>query len=221
MPKEFDFPRIKLPSCFHYTGPFIDPSGFEPTLPPSVAFPYERLNDKPLIYASLGTIQNQEKEYFEIIANACAGLDIQLLISLGGTDMNPSDYSLPNAIGVPFAPHQQVIKKSDLVITHAGLNTVLGALAEGKPMVAIPITNEQPGISARIRRCGAGEVVPLKNLHVDSLRGIIRLVLKEDKYKHNAKQLQHAIKKAGGAKRAAEIIELAISTRKPVLSGSL
>jgi zeaxanthin glucosyltransferase len=98
---------------------------------------------------------------------------------------------------------------------------VLTALAEGKPMVAIPITNEQPGISARIRICGAGEVVPLKNLHVDSLREIIRLVLKEDKYKHNAKQLQHAIKKAGGVKRAAEIIELAISTRKPVLSGSL
>lgn len=219
IPKEFDFPRMKLPSCFHYTGPFIDPSGFEPTLSPSVSFPYEKLNDKPLIYASLGTIQNQEKEYFETIANACVGLDIQLIISLGGTDMNPSDYNLRNALAVPFAPHQQLIKRSDLVITHGGLNTVLGALAEAKPMVAIPITNEQPGIAARIKRCGAGEVVPLKNLHAGSLREIIRLVLKEDKYKHNAKQLQHAIERAGGARRAAEIIELAISTSKPVLSG--
>lgn len=134
--------------------------------------------------------------------------------------MCPSDYNLGKAIVVSFAPHQKLIKRSNLLITHAGLNTVLGALAEAKPMVAIPITSEQPGIAARLKRCGAGEIIPVANLSINNLRKAVHRVLKENNYKDNAQKIQQAIKKAGGAKGAANIIELAISTNKPVLASS-
>jgi zeaxanthin glucosyltransferase len=42
-------------------------------------------------------------------------------------------------------------------------------------------------------------------------------VLTGDSYKKNALRLQAAIQKAGGAKRAIDIIEQAVSTGKPVL----
>ncbi|MCP3928875.1 MAG: glycosyltransferase [Bacteroidetes bacterium] len=221
IPEIFDFSRQQLPDCFHYTGPFVDPSGLEPTSSSSLSFPFEKLNGQPIIYASFGTLQNQRKDYFEIIANACSGLDIQLIISLGGSDMNPSDYNLGNSIVVPFAPHQKLIKKSDIVITHAGLNTVLGALAEGKPMVAIPVTNEQPGIATRIKRSGSGEIIPITKFNVDNLRKAVKKVLKDESFKNNAKKLQAAIKNSGGAQRAADIIEYAMATNKPVLTGSM
>jgi zeaxanthin glucosyltransferase len=48
MPREFDFPRTRLPSEFHYLGPWLD--SFTPTVP----FPYEKLDGRPLIYGSLG-----------------------------------------------------------------------------------------------------------------------------------------------------------------------
>ena len=49
------------------------------------------------------------------------------------------------------------------------------------------------------------------------LRETVERVLTEDSYKQNALRLQTAIRNAGGVKRAADIIEQAVSTRKPVL----
>jgi UDP:flavonoid glycosyltransferase YjiC (YdhE family) len=60
LPAEYDFPRVSLPQCFHYTGPLQDPSGLEPVFFPSISFPFEKLTGKPLIYASLGTLQNRK-----------------------------------------------------------------------------------------------------------------------------------------------------------------
>ncbi len=46
---------------------------------------------------------------------------------------------------------------------------------------------------------------------------LIKRVLTEDCSKQNALRLQRAIQKAGGVSRAADIIEQAISTGKPVM----
>ena len=77
-PAGFDFPRQSLPTCFHYTGPF------RVGTPERVPFPYERLTGQPIIYASLGTLQNRLAGVFRVIAAACEGLGLQLVLSLGG-----------------------------------------------------------------------------------------------------------------------------------------
>lgn len=96
--------------------------------------------------------------------------------------MDKPRYS-PKLTGVNIG---NIYPKATLVITHAGMNTTLAALSSGVPLVAIPITNEQPGIASRIANTGAGEVVPLKRLNVPRLRDVIRLVLAEDSYKRSA-----------------------------------
>ncbi|MDJ0727185.1 MAG: glycosyltransferase [Prochloraceae cyanobacterium] len=217
LPKELDFPRKNLANCFHYVGPLQNSSGTESISFQNVSFPWEKLTDKPLIYASLGTVQNKLTEVFQCIDEAVSGIDAQLVISLGNPKNEPLDYNLSDrAIVVPFAPHQKLIDRASLVITHAGMNTTVGALSAGVPMVAIPITNEQPGIAARLARTGAGEILSLKSLKVSKLEASIRRVLNEKSYQENAIRLQKAIKRAGGVKRAADIIEQAVSTRKPV-----
>jgi UDP:flavonoid glycosyltransferase YjiC (YdhE family) len=98
------------------------------------------------------------------------------------------------------------------------LNTTLESLINGVPMVAIPITNDQPGVAARMAWTGGGEFVPLKKLSVPKLRTAIQQVLGEDSYKKNATRLLEAIRRAGGVSRAADIIEQVIATGKPVPS---
>ena len=218
LPAEYDFPRVNLPKWFHYTGPLQEPSGLEPVSFSSISFPFEKLTGKPLIYASLGTLQNRKWEIFQSIAEACVGLDVQLVISLGNPNSEQGSDLPGEPIVVPYAPHQQLIERASLIITHAGMNTVLGALSSGVPLVAIPITNEQPGIAARLARTGAGEVIPVARLSVPRLRAAILAVLTEDSYKKNASRLQEAIAFAGGVSRAADIVEIAISTGKPVLA---
>jgi zeaxanthin glucosyltransferase len=213
-PTEFEFPRQHLPQCFHFTGPYHNSASREP-----VSFPFDKLTGQPLIYASMGTLQNRLIGIFQTITEACVGLDAQLVISLGGS-ANPE--SLPELPGSPlvvgYAPQLELLQKANLTITHAGLNTTLESLSNGVPMVAIPITNDQPGVGARIAWTGTGEVVPLTRVSVPKLRAAIQRVLTEHSYKNNASRLQDAIARAGGVRRAADIVEQAISTGKPVLA---
>ncbi len=48
------------------------------------AFPWDRLDGRPLVYASLGTLQNSREAVFRRIAEACQEMQIQLVISHGG-----------------------------------------------------------------------------------------------------------------------------------------
>ncbi len=212
-PVEFEFPRKNLPPHFHFTGPFHNATGR-----PNVDFRFDKLNGKPLIYASMGTIQNRLQYTFQYIAEACAPLNVQLVISLGGST---EPEALPKLSGEPlvvkYAPQLELLQKASLVITHAGLNTTLESLNNGVPMVAIPVTNDQPGVAARIAWTGVGEMIPLKSLNVPKLQAAVKRVLTEDSYRKNALKLQEAIHQAGGVNRAANIIEQAVATGKPVL----
>jgi zeaxanthin glucosyltransferase len=218
LPAEFDFPRKELPDNFHYVGPLQNPLRGESINYKCPPFPFERLSGKPLIYASLGTLQNKIWDTFHKIAAACDGLDAQLVISLGDPESSGPSTDLPGApIVVPFAPHQQLIDRAALVITHAGLNTTMGALSSGVPMIAIPITNEQPGIAVRMARTGAGEMLPVSKLTTARLRKLITRVLATESYRNHALRMKEAIRGAGGITRAADIVLKAMTTKKPVL----
>lgn len=213
-PAELEFPRKDLPQWFHFTGPFHSPIGRE-----VADFPFDKLTGQPLIYVSMGTIQNRLLNVFQAIAEACQDLDAQLVISLGGSaDPEVLQGIAGNPLVVRYAPQLQLLEKAALTITHAGMNTTLECLTNGVPMVAIPIANDQPGIASRIVWSGCGEAISVKKVNVSNLRVAIKKVLTQDSYRKNALRLQAAIKKAGGTKRAIDIIEQAVSTGKPVFN---
>ncbi len=216
-PAFFDFPRKNLPAVFHYTGPWHDAGSGE-----AIAFPWERLDGRPLIYASMGTLQNRQQTIFETIAAASAGLDAQLVISLGSRDQD-TDVATATFKGapivVPFAPQIALLERATLAITHAGLNTALESLSHGLPMVAIPITNDQPGVASRLAWLGVAEMILPKKLTVARLRTALEKVLADPRYRANARSRRDEIRKVNGVSRAAEIAEEAFATRRPVIRG--
>ena len=198
---EFDVPGRA--AVLHYTGPFVDARQR-----PAVEFPWERLDDRPLIYASLGTMQNGSESIFRTIATACAGLNAQLVISLGGgLDPERLGALAGNPIVVRYAPQLDIVKRAAVVITHAGLNTVLESLAEGVPLVALPLGNDQPGVAARVAARGAGVVIPQQKLTAKKLRAAVGKVLGDPSYRRAAETLRKAIEEADGLNRAADVIE--------------
>jgi hypothetical protein len=58
-------------------------SDFQQIPRPEAPFPWEQLDGRPLVYASLGTLQNGLSAVFRIIAEACAPLGVQLVLGLG------------------------------------------------------------------------------------------------------------------------------------------
>jgi zeaxanthin glucosyltransferase len=206
-PKEFDFPGDHWPAHFHYTGPWHDPS-----LRPPVDFPWDKLTGEPLIYASMGTLQNGAERIFEVIVAAAQTPGRQLVLSIGkNLDADKVGRLSANTIVVRSAPQLEVLKRASLCITHAGLNTALESLTAGVPMVAIPVTNDQPGVGARIAHTGTGVVVPLKTLAgelaVQKLRAAIETVLTDGSYRENTRRIQQAIESTNGLTMAADLID--------------
>ncbi len=208
--EEFDYPRPRKPACLHYVGPLYDDGR------PPVPFPFERLNGKPLIYASFGTLQNGREEYFRAIAGACSHLDAQLVISTGSSNTNKLTDLEKSVIAVEYAPQLELLARARLCITHGGLNTVMESLRFGVPLIAVPITNDQPAVAARIQWTGVGQVVRLSKLFGGGLGTAVEQVLNGERYRDAAMRLQAAVLRAGGTERAVRIVEQVLRTGKPV-----
>jgi len=198
-PREFDFPRRLLPSCFHYVGPLRSPERHK------VDFPWERLDGRPLIYSSLGTLQNSKTNLFKCFVEACNGLDVQLVIA--GSNQESLGPLPENVIATSYAPQMELLEKASLTVTHGGLNTVLDSLSCGVPMIVVPLTYEQPAIAMRVARIGAGKVVPLSCVSSRRLRTEIGRVSSCSAYTARAQGLAASIRAAGGVARAAQLIE--------------
>ena len=202
-PVEFDFPRRTLPDRFHYAGPLRDQKGPEP------GFPWHKLDGRALVYASLGTLQYSKADVFRCFAEACVGInDVQLVMAHCGGLSDAAIRSLPgDPVTVVYAPQAALLQRARLALTHAGLNTVLDALRFGVPIVAVPITYEQPAIAARVEWTGTGKSIPLSRLTVPRLRETIRELLNNPAYAQQSQRMAAAIRSAGGTAHAANIIE--------------
>ena len=207
VPPSFELPCAAFGPTLHYTGPFLDEHAGE------VPFPWQRLDGRPLVYVSLGTLRNRVARVFQAVATACATLDAQTVISLGAWQGDAPALDLSPAITVPYAPQRALLKRAAVCVSHGGANTVFEALAAGVPQVILPITDDQPANATRLVRTGAGLSVPIADATPARLREVIGRVLREDGFRRRATTLAAEVSALEGAAGAARRIEDAL--RRP------
>ncbi len=209
LPQCLDLPRKSLPCNFYYAGPFENRAAR-----PSVDFPWDRLDGRPLIYATLGTTRNVQPRIFRLIAEACESLNVQLVISLGNRFSPESFADFPGTpVVVKYAPQLDLLRTAQLVITHGGPNTVFEALMAGKPMIAIPLAYDQPAIAARLDRLQIAEVLPVMRLSSNLIREAIKKLLSERRFHDSAVEMQSRLRLLHGTERAADLIEESLDRR--------
>ena len=132
-----------------------------------------------------------------------------------GRNFNPRDLELipSNTIVVRTAPQIDLLKRAALCITHAGLNTALEALAQGVPMVAIPVGYDQPGVAARIAYHGVGDFIEIGNLTPRRLTELIAKIKGNPNYRDKAAWFQKVLEEKHGLEVAADIVERAFEDR--------
>lgn len=215
VPAAFDFPRKYSPAVLHHTGPLHEDESTGP-----IPFPWERLDGRPMIYASMGTLQNRSERVFRIIAEACSTLDAQLVITLGHKGARiPTDFP-GNPVIVDYAPQLELFKRASLYIGPGGGNTLTQSLEHGVPMVLIPVTFDNPGVAARGKYHGVAEFVPVTKLSVRRLRKAVDMVLSNASYRDNVRRYQDVIRGMDAVSRTADIVEEAFRTRRPVLAAA-
>ena len=203
LPRCLDLPQPVLPRNFYYTGPFVDK-----TARPAIGFPWGCLDGRTMIYASLGTSRNSDLRVFHLIAGACAALNLQLVISLGGRRDPRSLDGLPGEpIVMRDLPQLEILVRADIVISHGGLNTTLETLMEGKPMIVIPKAFDQPAVAARLEHYGLAVVLAGKKLSEARICGALMSILSQSSYRDAAMKMKQAIHASGGLIQAVNVIE--------------
>ncbi|MFC3632068.1 glycosyltransferase [Paracoccus angustae] len=204
----FDYPRPANGARIAQLGPFR--RGQE-----RQEFPSDIRPDpgRPLVYVSLGTLQGHRAGLLSRIAAACRQAGAQVLVSHAGCLSEDRARAIPADWVRAFVPQQAVLERADLCVTHAGLNTALECLAAGVPMLAVPLTHDQPGVAARIARCGAGLRLQPWQRGSSRIRDAAARLLSDPRFRASARGFAAQADRWPGAAGAVDRIEALVSSR--------
>lgn len=209
--KDFDFPIKPAPKNVRYTGPILD----DPDWVGSVngISPWKEEKNHPLVVVSFSsTFQNQ----FETLQNcidALKNLPVRGLVTLG-LAMEDLSFNVPENVKlVNSVQHSMVFPHADIVITHGGHGTVMRALANGVPLICLPMGRDQKDNAVKVEIKGCGITMSSKSKPV-KIKKAIEKILKEPEYKTSAIKLKKELMASQGMEDTLLEIETSVNGYK-------
>jgi len=198
-------PLFKGPH-FVFVGPSIDPT----TRPDR--FDFDRLDGRPVVYLSLGTVHFTNDRFFNEAMAALADFPAQFLLSAGrGTDVSRFAGVPGNFIVEETFPQLGVLERASLFITHGGLNSLHEGLWYGVPMVIVPQQFEQLRNALTAGKGGAAIVLDGecygRPVSGTQLRAAVEAAFADQTLRFRARALGQSLRDAGGFRAAASEIE--------------
>ncbi len=171
---------------------------------------------RPTVYASMGTVFNQVPHVFAAILTGLADEPVDVILVVGESQDPASLEAPPENVHVErFVAQATVLPYCDVVITHAGYNTVSEALSQGLPLLTIPLRVDQPINAERCvqlgvaRRLLPGEVTP------EAVRHSVRALLTDPRYKAGAERIRNEIEAMPPVERAVARLEQLATVATP------
>ena len=212
-PPSFRDPANPLPSTGHAIRPVPADAGADDVQP-------EWLGEleRPLVYFTLGTIFNLESgDLFERVLAGLSGLPVSVVVTVG-REVDPATLGRqPANVRVEqYVPQSLLLSRCDLVVSHAGSGSVVGALAHGLPMLLLPIGADQPLNAARCEALGVARV--LDSFHATSadVANAAAEVLAGESYRRSAERVQAEIEGLPGPEHALLLLEQIRPQHSPV-----
>ncbi|HEX4420780.1 MAG TPA: glycosyltransferase [Kofleriaceae bacterium] len=142
-------------------------------------FPRELLDDtRPLIYCSLGTRGHRSggsTEFYRAVLAAMRRFPHwQLVLVAPGLDRSRVGPIPDGTVIVDWAPQLALLKRTHLMITHGGLNSIKECIYAGVPMAVVPLRFDQPGNAMRVAHHRAGVVLELRGITEDAVADGLR-----------------------------------------------
>ncbi len=161
--------------------------------------------DRPLIYISLGTVNNQASAFYQNCFKALADKPFDVVLSVGVETDIESLGIIPSNITVTHKVDQiAILKEADVFLTHCGLNSTSEALYYEVPLLVFPQTDEQSIVANQVLTKGAG--IKLKNTQPKTIATGIDILLNDNKYRAKASQIARTFKASGGVEKAEQVI---------------
>lgn len=168
--------------------------------------PEQKENQRAQIYISLGTVLNDNIRFYRECIKGLADLDCDVVISVGRkTDVEKLG-PFPDSFSVyPYVDQVEVLARSDVFLTHCGMNSVNESLYLGVPMILYPQHSEENAVAARVEQLGAG--VRLIRADAKHIQKAVKEVLEHPEYRMNAQKIREDFLKCGGSVQASDFIE--------------
>jgi MGT family glycosyltransferase len=203
-----------IDETFRFVGPSINPQTR------SEAFPFDSLEKAPVVYVSLGTIHATRPEFFMACVEAFADSPAQFVLSVGRQlDLGALGAIPSNFIVRPSVPQLDVLQRTDVFITHGGINSVQEGLYYGVPLILIPQQFEQLLNARCVAARGAGLIIDAhflqKPVTAARLRQALSAVMSEARYREAAGTLQQALRATGGYRQSADELQAYMSQASP------
>jgi MGT family glycosyltransferase len=165
----------------------------------------EERKNRRFIYISLGTVLNQNKDFYQNCIKAFANSSYDIMMSVGEKTEITSLGRIPDNFTVKNSVDQiAILQKADVFITHCGMNSVNESLYFGVPMVLFPLHSEERVVADRVAELGAG--IKLKGNRPKYLAKAVADVLVDRTYLDNVQKLSENFRNTGGAVVAANVI---------------
>ncbi len=214
LPKEFEPESPDAPNVFRM-GPVLDAPALQRT------DEAVDLGDgsTPLVLVSLSTAEQGQVELLQSIADAVAGLPVRAIMTTGPAVDPAVIVAGPNTQVVQYRPHAEILPASSLVITHAGLGTVMASLGHGVPLVCVPMGRDQFFNAERVAAMGAGLMLP-PGADPAAIAGAVSTVLDDVRFRDAAGQFAGTIGRTGGAVGAVNRLEALAHSTSAELAGA-
>ncbi|HDX8454695.1 TPA: glycosyltransferase [Aeromonas hydrophila] len=182
----FEYERPELEGVIRYVGPLLPPR-IALTPPPW----WERLDERPLVIVSQGTLANVDLGQLLLPAmQGLAGDELQLLLTTGGRDPARLGDAVPaNAIVTEHVPFELALPRAAVLVTNGGYGSVQAALAHGVPLVVAGTGEDKAEVATRVAWSGAGINLHSNEPTADAVAVAVRKLVHEPRYRARARLL--------------------------------
>ncbi|MGH2991514.1 MAG: glycosyltransferase [Solirubrobacterales bacterium] len=183
-------------------------------------------NEDPLVYLTFGSVAAgghlpYYPELFRAAIDVIAPLRVRLLVTVGDAERDVGELgTVPSNIHVEtWVRHDDAAAAADVVVCHGGFGSTLGTLAQGTPLVVVPVfSTDQWGNGDAVARTGAGVMLaddpstrtalalPSAGV-IDCLGDAVQGVLEDDAYRGRADGVARAMRSLPPVDESVEILE--------------
>lgn len=198
-PPSLEYPRRELTPAVQFVGPLRPHESSEP-LPPWWA---DLDGSRPVVHVTQGTFDTVDPGKLLVpTMRALAGEHVLVVASTGGRTVDHLvellGGTLPgNARVAEFVPYQQLLPRTDVVVTNGGFGGVQQALAHGVPLVVAGSTEDKPEVAARVAWSGTGINLRTGRPTPRRLRSAVGTVLRDPRYRGAARRVEREIDDLG------------------------
>lgn len=168
----------------------------------------------PPVFLSFGSMPAMPGEdLVELAGDLAEHLETRVVLGLGWSTVDGPDCDLPEGVALSGeCDHDWLLSRCSAVVHHGGAGSTHSAAASGLPQVICPFFADQPFWAERVRRQGAGLVLPFKQLDAEALAHTVSQALDES-VQDAAAHLAERLRAEGGADLAAEQLRAWVSER--------